>query len=87
MARAAAERRLLVTFDKDFGALVYGRGLAPASGVVLFRLTGAGPRQLAERTLTVLESRSDWPDHFAVVEDTRVRLRPLPAAGRPKPRR
>jgi predicted nuclease of predicted toxin-antitoxin system len=30
MARAAAERRLLVTFDTDFGELVHRRGLPPA---------------------------------------------------------
>lgn len=85
MARAAAERRLLVTFDTDFGELVYQRGLPPACGVVLFRLAIPSPELAADRTLAVLGSRTDWEGQFAVVEDTRIRLRPL--AGRPRPER
>jgi predicted nuclease of predicted toxin-antitoxin system len=83
MARAAAEQRLLVTFDMDFGELVYRRGLPPACGVVLFRLAIPSPDLAADRTLAVLQSRTDWGGQFAVVEETRVRLRPLPAGHRP----
>jgi predicted nuclease of predicted toxin-antitoxin system len=83
MARAAAEQRLLVTFDADFGELVYRRGLPPSCGVVLFRLAIPAPELAANRTLAVLQSRTDWEGQFAVVEETRVRLRPLPAGPRP----
>ncbi len=83
MARAAAERRLLVTFDTDFGELVYRRGVPPACGVVLFRLAIPSPERAADRTLAVLQSRTDWEGHYAVVDETRVRLRPLPAGRRP----
>jgi predicted nuclease of predicted toxin-antitoxin system len=83
MARAAAEERLLVTFDTDFGELVYRRGLPPPGGVVLFRLAIPSPEVAADRTLAVLQSRTDWGGQFAVVEETRVRLRPLPAGPRP----
>ncbi len=38
LERAVRESRLLVTFDKDFGELVYRQGLAAAGGVILFRL-------------------------------------------------
>lgn len=85
MARAGAEGRLLITFDKDFGEMVYQHGLPPGSGVVLFRLAIPSPSQVAARTLEVLQSRSDWAGHFAVVEETRVRLRPMPT--RPPPKR
>jgi Domain of unknown function (DUF5615) len=84
MARAAAEQRLLVTFDTDFGELVYRRGLPPACGLVLFRLAIPSPGLAADRTLAVLQSRTDWQGHFAVVEETRVRLRPLPTGPRPE---
>lgn len=28
--------------------------------------------------LTALEYRSDWAGHFAVIEEARIRMRPLP---------
>ena len=34
------------------------------------------PRQL--RVVTSLESSFDWANHFSVVEDVMVRMRPLP---------
>lgn len=83
MVRAASENRLLVTFDTDFGELVYRRGLPPACGVVLFRFVIPSPTRAAERALGVLQSRSDWAGQFAVVEETRLRLRPLPTPPTP----
>jgi predicted nuclease of predicted toxin-antitoxin system len=85
LARAQAEERIVVTHDKDFGELAFRYGLPARSGVVLFRLSGAGPESDARRILEVLETDVDWTGHFAVVTDDRIRIRPLP--GRPeKPR-
>ena len=39
----ADQERVLLTFDKDFGELVFRRGLSAASGVVLFRITPESP--------------------------------------------
>ena|SRR5205814_10354154 len=47
-------------------------------GVVLFRLHGSGPDADNARAIAALTSRDDWAEHFAVVTDDRVRLRPLP---------
>lgn len=82
---AQAEQRILMTCDKDFGELAFGSGLPAHCGVVLFRLCGSDPVQDNERMVRVLEGRDDWAGHFAVVTDTRVRLRPLPRAPRTKP--
>ena len=35
---AASQRRILVTFDKDFGELAFRRGLSSPAGIVLFRI-------------------------------------------------
>jgi predicted nuclease of predicted toxin-antitoxin system len=40
LARAQAEKRLVVTHDKDFGELAFRFGLPASCGVVLFRLSG-----------------------------------------------
>jgi predicted nuclease of predicted toxin-antitoxin system len=83
--RAAADGRLLITFDKDFGELAFQAGLPASSGVVLFRIRLASPGQVAQRAVAVLESRADWAGHFAVVLDDRVRMTRLPSNGHPSP--
>lgn len=80
LAKAQAEGRLVITFDKDFGELAFRYGLPAACGVVLFRLSGALPQQDNERVVIVLNSREDWQGHFATVSNTRIRIRPLPLA-------
>src|SRR6185369_5092233 len=60
LATAQAEARLLITFDKDFGALVFHRGMAASRGVVLFRLRKPSPDFVARRVTQILESRTDW---------------------------
>ena len=78
LARARDEARVVITHDKDFGELTFRWGLPVEAGVVLFRLSGANPDQDNQRVVGVIESRSDWPGHFAVATDDRVRMRPLP---------
>ncbi len=78
LARAQVERRLLVTFDKDFGELAFRRGLPAECGVVLARLTAHSPDEAARVIVAALEGRSDWPGHLSVIEAGRVRRRPLP---------
>lgn len=75
---ARSEGRLLVTFDKDFGELVFRLGAAAACGVVLFRISLPSPQEVAERIMAVLHSRDDWRGNFAVVTDDLIRLRALP---------
>ena len=78
LARAQAEGRVLVTFDKDFGELAFRSGLPASSGVVLFRLGGSSPGEDNARALAVLLERRDWPGNFTVVHDDRIRMRELP---------
>ena len=77
LARAQNEERLLVTLDKDFGELAFGRQLPADCGVVLFRIKMTDAKAAAAKMARVLNSRSDWIGNFAVVEDDRIRMRPL----------
>ena len=74
---AARDRRVLLTFDKDFGELAAVKRLPMVYGVVLFRIPGAALPTTARRLAEIIESRSDWAGHFSVVEPGRVRMRPL----------
>lgn len=78
LARAKAEGRLLLTFDKDFGALVYHRGRSASAGIVLFRIARPSAAAIAKSIVRILDSRSDWSGHFTVVEEHIVRMRILP---------
>ena len=78
LARAATEERLLITFDKDFGELVFRRGAKASHGVVLFRIPQPSAAAVAERVAMTLASRDDWSGHFSGVEDFTIRMRPLP---------
>ena len=80
LARAQAEGRILVTFDKDFGELAFCSGLPASSGVVLFRISMTSPSHVARVAVEAWESRMDWVGRFAVVEDDRIRMTALPGA-------
>ncbi len=81
LAEAQAQRRIVVTFDKDFGELAFRSGLPAERGVILFRLNGKTPESDNARAVAAVQSRSDWPGHFSTVTDARIRMRPLPIRG------
>jgi len=78
LARADLDARVVVTFDKDFGELAFQYGLSAKCGIILFRIAMPSPFRIAKIAVAALASRDDWPNHFAVVEDDRVRMTPLP---------
>lgn len=80
--QAQAEKRIIVTFDKDFGELAFRRHLPSDCGVVLFRMSMNSPDDAVRRIVAVLDSRDDWQGHFSVVETDRVRMRPLDPSDR-----
>lgn len=79
LARAVAEERILLTFDKDFDELAFRHGLPATCGIILLRITAASSREAAEKIIPVLAGRTDWPGHFAVIDDRRIRMRALPS--------
>lgn len=78
LERAQNEGRVLITFDKDFGELAF-RYLLPAScGIILFRISTPSAEHVSRVALAVIQERQDWAGHFSVIEDTRIRMTPLP---------
>lgn len=78
LRRSVAENRVLLTFDKDFGELVFRSGARASSGVVLLRLRAATPEALVTSCVRALNVRDDWAGHFSVIEPQRVRMARLP---------
>lgn len=81
LERAAREGRVILTFDRDYGSLLFERPanrlLLPA-GVVYFRFDPSPPEEPADYLLALLE-QPDFPvtGHLTVVERDRARQRPL----------
>lgn len=77
IALAAAEKRILITEDKDFGELVFRQGVS-VPGLVLLRLTTTDPRRKAERLVGVVAAHAErLIGQHVVVLDSNVRTRPL----------
>ncbi len=78
LQQAQRDARILITFDKDFGELAFRSKLPAQSGIILFRITKSSPAATAKIIVKALASRTDWASHFSVVDDTRIRMIPLP---------
>jgi len=74
---ATRRGRVLIANDKDFGQLVFSRGLS-AAGVVLLRLSNPDAVAKAERLTDLLPAiLGKVRGHFVVVGDATIRIRPL----------
>jgi predicted nuclease of predicted toxin-antitoxin system len=78
LARAIAEDRILLTFDKDFGQLAFRSRLPASCGIILFRVIPPTSEQIAHLVLSALETQREWNGHFTVIESNRIRVRPIP---------
>lgn len=74
-------QHILLTFDKDFGELVFHRGLSAGSGVVLFRFIPESTEELAGFAVALLQSQTDLRGSFCVITRDRIRVRRM----RPSP--
>ena len=78
LKRAHAERLIILTFDRDYGELIYRHQALPPVGIVYFRFTPASPSEPAEILLAVID-RADFSvaGRFTIVERGRVRQRSI----------
>lgn len=78
LAISVEHNALLITADKDFGALVFQQRRASA-GVILLRLAGLSA---FEKAAIVSETLSHYADNlarsFTIITPRRVRIRPSP---------
>ncbi len=80
LRHAARTGRWVLTFDRDYGELVFARLVPPPPAIVYFRQGGYAPDWPAEAVCELL-ARADWVrGHLVVVEGRRIRRRPLPDA-------
>src|SRR5437867_4407748 len=73
-----SEGGVLLTFDKDFGELVFRRGRSASHGVILLRPRLRSPSDVARFVLQVLSRNVGWEGHFTVAREGMLRSAPLP---------
>jgi predicted nuclease of predicted toxin-antitoxin system len=78
LKRAYTESLIILTFDRDYGELIYRHRALPPPGVVYFRFRPATPSEPAEILIHVMERASlSLMNKFTIVERGRVRQRSL----------
>lgn len=78
LKRAHAENRIILTFDRDYGELIYRHKSLTPDGIVYFRFDPSTPEEPAEILLNVLEKgKVSISGKFTVIERERMRQRTL----------
>jgi predicted nuclease of predicted toxin-antitoxin system len=78
LGRAVKEGRVLITFDRDFGEMIFARGFAPPPGIIFVREI---PRSLVatiEAVRAVVNGPAPRIDGYFVAIDRKARYHPLP---------
>ncbi|WP_375506794.1 DUF5615 family PIN-like protein [uncultured Nostoc sp.] len=79
LTRAANEQRVILTFDRDYGELIYRLRLPSPTGVIYLRFRPHTPEEPATLLLNLLEIEGlQFEERFTVLERDQIRQRPLP---------
>jgi predicted nuclease of predicted toxin-antitoxin system len=77
LAMAVKEQCWLVTFDRDYGELLFAKGHPPPPTVVLFRVQSYQPEEPAKWIMQLDQDESDYLGKFIVYDGVTIRSRPL----------
>ena len=72
---AVDQSRLLVTFDRDYGELIFRRAFEPPVGIIYFRALPASPHEVSDAVLSLLEDPESISGTIVVVSHQGVRRR------------
>lgn len=78
LAAAREEGRWLLTFDRDYGELIFHRGLAPPPGVLYLRFVPESPEAPARAVLAALSHLRGDGLFVVVASDGSLRSLPFP---------
>ena len=79
LGHAHQEGQVILTFDRDYGELIYKQKLPVPVGVIYFRFTPLTPEAPAEYILNLLANpKIQLEGKFTVARQERIRQRPLP---------
>ncbi|MBI4828571.1 MAG: DUF5615 family PIN-like protein [Nitrospinae bacterium] len=77
IALPVSEKRLLVTFDRDYGELLFARGLPPPPAAILLRVPSYRPGDPAAWLTRIAQKPETLFGMFTVFDGTAIRSRSL----------
>ena len=75
LAKASSDQRWIVTFDRDYGELIFARSVPAPPAVILFRLKSYRPDAPGQMLTELLDSGSEFEGYFVIVDEGGVRVR------------
>lgn len=76
MEIAISEERTIITFDRDYGELIYKHGYRPKYGVIYQRLRNFSPAEPGEYLLKILETKTlEFGNRLTVIDRRKIRQR------------
>jgi predicted nuclease of predicted toxin-antitoxin system len=73
---ASAEHRIIITFDRDYGELIFRRGVQPPTGIIYFRIREFQPEKPAQILLDLLPIY-EFEEYFTVITEKSIRQKKL----------
>ena len=74
---ASMENRIIITFDRDYGELIFKHNLKHSAGVIYLRIQNFQPEEPAEILLRLFDSELPFEGYFTVISETNIRQRKL----------
>lgn len=78
LAIAVSEQRWVLTFDRDYGDLIYSKNLPAPPAILYLRLASYRPENPGKLVAEVLEEPASLAGQFVVIQEDSLRRRPLP---------
>lgn len=79
LTRAVDQKRIILTFDRDYGELIYRVRMPSPIGIVYFRYSPVTPEEPAQALIRLLNAQKiSLEGFFTVYERTQIRQRSLP---------
>lgn len=78
LQHAVTTRQWILTFDRDYGELIFTHLAPPPPAVLYLRQAPLTMQAYAERVMALTATPAEVIGHMVVVEEKRVRLRRLP---------
>jgi predicted nuclease of predicted toxin-antitoxin system len=67
------QKRVLITFDADFGEIIFRRKLQ-AQGIILLKFVPKSSQHIADTISNVLATQAQIEGHFVTVTEKRIRV-------------
>lgn len=78
LSLAVAENRWVLTFDRDYGSLIFVKGLPAPPALLYLRLPSYRPEGPGQLLIELLKSPALLAGQFVVIESDGLRKRPMP---------